>query len=186
MDFKNKGDLVFLLGGTEDGGELAGSEYIELHRGIVAGRPAVDLDQEKRVQRCCLSLIQKGWINSAHDCSDGGLAVALAESCIAGGFGFIGESFTYRGRIDTALFGEGQSRIVVSVAPEKVEHLAHRYRFRAQHSCGRSWHGGRTEWRAAGSRRSNSHRVRRYRRTGAASGLAAGVRVRILAKRPTP
>lgn len=123
MGFKDKGDLVFLLGGTEDGGELAGSEYLELHRGIVAGRPAIDLDLEKRVQRCCLSLIQKGWINSAHDCSDGGLAVALAESCIAGSLGFMGESLTYQGRTDVALFGEGQSRIVVSVAPEKVEHL---------------------------------------------------------------
>ena len=59
-------------------------------------------------------------VRSAHDCYDGGLAVALAECCIAGDLGFVGE-LPITGRWDAALFGEGQSRIVVSVAPSDAD-----------------------------------------------------------------
>lgn len=119
--FKNDGDVVFLLGGDGEG-NLAGSEYLEVVHGLVAGRPLIDLDQERKVQRCCLSLIRGGAIKSAHDCSDGGLAIALAESCILGGVGFKG-SWKLRGRLDEDLFGEGPSRFVVSVAPSQVARL---------------------------------------------------------------
>ena len=119
--FKNEGDLVFLLGDLNEGG-LAGSEYLELIHGLVLGRPLIDLGLEKGVQRCCLSLIRSGVIKSAHDCSDGGLAVALAESCFFGGIGFRG-GWKIRGRLDAALYGELPSRFVVSVAPARVAGL---------------------------------------------------------------
>jgi phosphoribosylformylglycinamidine synthase len=77
---------------------------------------------EKRVQGCCLEAIRDGIVSSAHDCSDGGLAIALAESCIAGGVGFRGKLNLER-RLDAALFGEGQSRVVVSVSPEQMKEL---------------------------------------------------------------
>jgi len=119
--FKYEGDLVFLLGGEGIDG-LDGSEYLESVHGVVAGRPIIDLDLEKRAQQCCLSLIRSGAINSAHDCSDGGLAVALAECCILGGTG-VKAGWKTSGRLDAALFGEEQSRFVVSVAPAKAAQL---------------------------------------------------------------
>ena len=119
--FKNDGDLVFLLGSQAEGG-VAGSEYLELISGLVAGRPSIDLELEKRVQHCCLSLIQQGIVRSAHDCSDGGLLVALAECCLAGNHGFKG-NLEIQSRLDAALFGELQSRIIVSVPPAKARKL---------------------------------------------------------------
>jgi phosphoribosylformylglycinamidine synthase len=83
-------------------------------QGAIRGRPAIDLDLENRLQQLCRSAIAEGLIVSAHDCSDGGLAVALAESCIQGNVGFRGLSGMPR-RWDAALFGERQSRIVVSL-----------------------------------------------------------------------
>ncbi len=129
--FKEKGDLVFLLGDQiADASALAGSDYLEAIKGIVAGRPKIDLALEKRVQRCCLSAIREGLIQSAHDCSEGGLAVALAECSIIGGIGFKGSLPKAQARVDAALFGEAPSRIVLSVKPtdaEKLEGLARRY-----------------------------------------------------------
>ena len=106
--------------------DLAGSEYLQAVHGQVAGRPEIDLSLERRVQDLCRQLIREGVAASAHDCSDGGLAVALAECCIQGGVGFRGAP-DVPGRWDAALFGEGQSRIVVSLPPERwpdLEELA--------------------------------------------------------------
>ena len=117
IGFKEPGDLVVVLGASAIHGEaaaLSGSEYLELLHGLVAGRPTIDIDLEAAVQRACRTLVVGGILRSAHDCSDGGLAVALAESCIAGGIGFEGD-FALSGRWDAALFGEYQSRIVVSL-----------------------------------------------------------------------
>ena len=125
IGFKRPGDAVVLLGASQAHGDpeaLSGSEYLEMVHGLVAGRPTIDLDLEVAVQRACRRLIGEGVIDSAHDCSDGGLAVALAESCIAGGIGFQGD-FLLTGRWDAALFGELQSRIVVSLAPQRLTHL---------------------------------------------------------------
>ena len=125
IDFKRPGDVVILLGATEVHGNsaaLAGSEYLELVHDLVAGRPAIDLDQEVAVQSVCRTLIAEGIVQSAHDSSDGGLAVALVESCITGGLGFQGD-FEVKGRWDAALFGENQSRIVVSLDPERTADL---------------------------------------------------------------
>ena len=78
--------------------------------------PSIDLDLEVRVQRLCRRAIREGLLESAHDCADGGLAVALAESCIAGRTGLPRHRRHESGRWDAALFGETQSRIVVSLA----------------------------------------------------------------------
>ena len=123
--FKSEGNLVVLLGASAVAGrarDLAGSEYLELVHGVVAGRPYIDLRLEKGVQELCRRAVQEKIVNSAHDCSDGGLAVALAECCIAGGMGFRG-SFRFRGRWDAALFGEAQSRVVASLSTDSLGEL---------------------------------------------------------------
>ncbi len=133
--FKNEGDMVFLLGDSQPvDSSIGGSEYLELIHGIIKGNPYIDLGMEKRLQRCCLEAIARGLINSAHDCSEGGLAVALAESCLANGLGFVSRDWKSEGRLDAALFGEAQSRIIVSVVPKsarKLEKLAARYQIAA-------------------------------------------------------
>ncbi|MCJ7514764.1 MAG: phosphoribosylformylglycinamidine synthase subunit PurL, partial [Dehalococcoidia bacterium] len=133
--FKNEGDLVFLLGeGKVVDSSIGSSEYLELMHGMIKGNPYIDLDMEKRLQRCCLEAIRRGLINSAHDCSEGGLAVTLAESCLANGLGFISSEWEIKGRLDATLFGEAQSRIVVSIAPKsswKLQKLADRFQIAA-------------------------------------------------------
>ncbi|HHW39872.1 MAG TPA: phosphoribosylformylglycinamidine synthase subunit PurL [Syntrophomonadaceae bacterium] len=117
-DFKDPGDKILLLGGFSP--ELGASEYLALVHKIEAGRvPAVDLDLEKRVQACCRSLVRKGLVKSAHDCSEGGLAVALAECSINGNVGALLE-VEIEGRPDTFLFGEVHSCIVITCAPRRL------------------------------------------------------------------
>ena len=125
VGFPRPGDAVVLLGASDVDGEpsaLAGSEYLELIHGIVAGRLHIDLERERAVQAACRALIELGVVRTAHDCSDGGLAVALAECCMAEGVGFEA-SFELRGRWDAVLFGEQQSRIVVSISPDRLKDL---------------------------------------------------------------
>ena len=120
--FPEEGLAVALLGRADlraRASDLAGSEYLQAVHGLVAGRPAVDLGLERRVQTLCRRLIAEGIALSAHDCSDGGLAVALAESCVQGGVGFVAGA-VLPPRWDAALFGEGQSRIVVSLHPRPL------------------------------------------------------------------
>ena len=131
--FPEDGLLVMLLGAADwsiTPSDLAGSEYLQLMHGLVAGRPYIRLKLEKQVQTLCRRVIGHGLLASAHDCSDGGLATALAECCMTGAvtssprltnqlIGFQGGlAFSHLpARWDAALFGEGQSRIVVSLAP---------------------------------------------------------------------
>lgn len=117
--FDRPGCPVFLLGATvaQGASTLAGSEYLESVHGQVAGLPRIDLLAEQRLQKLVLQLHREGLLVSAHDCSDGGLAVTLAESSIIGSVGFEG-SAGVSGRLDAALFGEGQGRIVVSIPPD--------------------------------------------------------------------
>jgi phosphoribosylformylglycinamidine synthase len=125
--FKNAGDEVFLL--AESNNSLAGSEYLARIHGKVAGMPSIDLEFEKNLHSCIIESIKKTLIESAHDCSDGGLAVALAESCITGNIGFEG-NWQIEGRLDEALFGEGQSRVIVSINPantREFQKLTHRH-----------------------------------------------------------
>lgn len=122
--FKNEGDVVFLLGSQQaEDNSLSGSEYLKLVHGLVMGNLSIDLELEKRLHHCCIDLIKRGIINSAHDCSEGGLLVCLAESCLLNNIGFVSQGWRTEGRLDTALFGEAQSRIIVSVAPRLVAKL---------------------------------------------------------------
>jgi len=117
--FERPGREVWLLGaGVEQpASTLGGSEYLEAEHGLVAGMPAIDLQAEHRLHQLVLRANAEGLLQSAHDCSDGGLAVTLAESCLLGDNGFRGEA-VLNGRLDAALFGEGQGRIVVSLAAD--------------------------------------------------------------------
>jgi phosphoribosylformylglycinamidine synthase len=101
---------------------LGGSEYLAAIHGIVAGKPPkIDFDLERKVQAVCREGIQQGWVCSAHDCAEGGIAIALAESCISGELGAeINLSLNSQNarRWDEILFGEMGNCIIVSVAPE--------------------------------------------------------------------
>ena len=127
--FAGEGMVVVLLGadpGEVDAHDLAGSEYLQRIHERVEGSPRIDIDLEKRVQLVCRQAIEQGQIASAHDCSEGGLAVALAECSIQasqGGVGFTGE-FSVPDRWDAALFGERQSRIIVSLPEDQWDALA--------------------------------------------------------------
>jgi len=126
--FKREGDAALLLGGAGGDASLGSGEYLELIHGKVSGSQKIDIAAEKNLHACLIKAAEKGLLSSAHDCSDGGLAVTLAESCILGNIGFKGEIKT-GGRIDAALFGEAQSRAVVSLGTgslRKLEELAYR------------------------------------------------------------
>ena len=132
-----KGDLIYVLGIGESSQNselssesskidtsptLGGSEYLAAIHGIVAGKPPrIDFELEKKVQSVCRDGIRQGWVCSAHDCAEGGIAIALAESCISAKMGAeIHLSFNSEkvGRWDEILFGEMGNCIVVSVAPK--------------------------------------------------------------------
>lgn len=119
--FKAEGDVVFLLGDTK--GELGGSEFQAVVHGVTEGRPPqLDLEVEKKLLDAVLGAIQSGLVRSAHDLAEGGLAVALAESCISGGLGATVELNSSL-RPDVALFSESQSRILLSASKEQAEKL---------------------------------------------------------------
>jgi phosphoribosylformylglycinamidine synthase len=120
--FKEEGDVIFLVGETLE--EIGGSEYLEIIHGQVRGAPPMmDLEKEKKLQEAVLDAIEQGLLASAHDCSEGGLAVALAECCITGNGHPMGASVTLDGaiRADALVFGETQSRIVVSLKEKDLE-----------------------------------------------------------------
>ncbi|MPY18824.1 phosphoribosylformylglycinamidine synthase subunit PurL [Paenibacillus glucanolyticus] len=114
--FKGEGDAIYLLGDTL--AELGGSEFQAVVHGVSEGRPPeLDLGTEKKLLDGVLKAIQSGLVQSAHDVSEGGLAAALAESCISGNVGATVEWSTEL-RSDVALFSESQSRIVLSVSAD--------------------------------------------------------------------
>ncbi len=119
MPFRAEGDLVFLVGAAvpQDPATLGGGEYLATLQQLEAGPVAVDLSAEAALIRLLTTAAQRGLLRSAHDCSDGGLAVALAECAVAGGAGFDGASIELGSRVDAALFGEAGARAVVSVHP---------------------------------------------------------------------
>jgi phosphoribosylformylglycinamidine synthase len=127
--FQAAGDVVLLLG--EGRGELGGSEYLKLVDGSVRGVPPVlDLDAERALQVLLADLAADRLVRSAHDCSDGGLAVTLAECCFdTDGIGAdvsiervaVAKAETIN--LAAALFGESASRVVVSAAPEAVSEV---------------------------------------------------------------
>jgi phosphoribosylformylglycinamidine synthase II len=124
--FRAAGDVVILLGESHD--ELGGSEYLSVMHDLLAGRPpALDLAREKALQRVLVDGVASGMIRSAHDCSEGGLAVTLAESCFDSGLGVdvsVSAVSSTEGFGDIAtLFGESASRVVVSADPGRADEL---------------------------------------------------------------
>src|SRR5258707_14556818 len=120
--FKSAGDVVILAGQT--GNELSGSQFLKVCHGRKQGPPPrVDLELEIKVQSAVRDLIREGLVKSAHDCSEGGLGVALAECCFYPEklFGSAIDLKTGDTSAATALFNELQSRIVISVAPENLQ-----------------------------------------------------------------
>jgi phosphoribosylformylglycinamidine synthase len=122
--FKEKGDLIFLLGETAE--EIGGSEYLKAIHGRIDGKlPKLDLDVESAVQDLVRAAASRGLLRSAHDLSDGGLGVALAE-CLLGPLGETmgaAVSLETRRRADAVLFSESQSRILISVPPAQAGEL---------------------------------------------------------------
>ncbi|MCI4668217.1 MAG: phosphoribosylformylglycinamidine synthase subunit PurL [Bacteroidia bacterium] len=117
MDFKNEGDQIFLIGKLSD--DIGASEYVYGYHNIAnSPSPYVNLDEEKELQDTTLELIEKGLIESAHDISDGGLAITLLESAFPRGLGFQIQTPT-EFRKDGFLYGEAGGRIVVTVSEKK-------------------------------------------------------------------
>ena len=120
MDAKEAGHLVYVLG--ETAAELGGSEWYALHGAIGMNVPTVQVKTAKALYTALHRAIQAGYVASCHDCSDGGLGVALAEVAFAGGLGLEIDLARVPAmgidRDDTLLFSESQSRFVVTVAPE--------------------------------------------------------------------
>lgn len=120
--FKNEGDIIFVLGDTF--AELGGSEFQKVVHNVTEGRPpALDLEIEKKLLGSVLSAIQSGLVQSAHDLSEGGLSVALAESCISGKLGASVALNSDNLRHDLLLFSESQSRILLSATPAQADAL---------------------------------------------------------------
>jgi phosphoribosylformylglycinamidine synthase len=132
--FKNDGDAIYLLGNIGD--SIGGSGYLRLIHGKKTGLcPKLDLELEHRLHQALKIMADEKVLQSAHDCSDGGFAVALAECCMTG---LTHEEKTYganvsppgTGRLDGRLFGEAQSRVLVSCKPEltsQMETLAKKF-----------------------------------------------------------
>ncbi|MFS8117565.1 MAG: AIR synthase-related protein, partial [Microcoleus sp.] len=131
-----KGDLIYVLGigessqnselssessKIETSPTLGGSEYLAAIHGIVAGKPPrIDFELERKVQSVCRDGIRSGWVGSAHDCAEGGIAIALAECCISAKLGasiHLYLNSQHSQRWDELLFGEMGNCILVSVSP---------------------------------------------------------------------
>jgi phosphoribosylformylglycinamidine synthase len=124
--FAGDGEVVLLAGRT--GNDLGGSEYLQVVHGQSGDRPpALDLERERAAQALVLAAAADGLLRSAHDVSDGGLLVALAECCLLGGRGARCERLEPGPgvRVDAAFFGESQGRFVLSADPRSLPALEH-------------------------------------------------------------
>ena len=125
--FKDDGHVILLLGETHD--EIGGSEYVRvIHHREQGIPPLLSLEAERALHTCLLRAIEGGFVRSAHDCAEGGLAIAIAESCLSRPQGPIGASITLTPdtvdmRIDALLFGETQSRVIVTVESTNVSEV---------------------------------------------------------------
>ena len=117
LNFKEEGDAIYMLGNCYN--DLGSSEYLRAVHGVqVSPAPFFDLHEEYELQKLIKKLIRKNYLRSAHDISDGGLFTTLMESAITSGLGFNVETVdTFRK--DCFLFGESQSRVVVTIAADK-------------------------------------------------------------------
>ncbi|MBM3916216.1 MAG: phosphoribosylformylglycinamidine synthase subunit PurL [Sphingomonadales bacterium] len=119
LDFKQKGDLIFLIGNYIE--DIASSEYLATYHGVKASpAPYFDLESEYQMQQALKGLIAEGLVNAVHDVADGGLYVTLVEMSMPRelGFDIVSDADI---RLDAFLFGEGQGRVVVSVTEEQEE-----------------------------------------------------------------
>ncbi len=117
VSFQKKGDMIYLIGRSDN--DLSGSEYLAtMHLIEETAAPELDLDHELKIQNVVSNIISNGYVSSAHDVSLGGLFVALVECCLANSLGFDVTS-PAEVREDAFLFGESQSRIIVSVSPSR-------------------------------------------------------------------
>jgi len=120
--FKNEGDIIYYLGAERKG--FGGSEYIKTVHGLTTGdAPELDLDLEVKLQQTVLNLIHNKIVNAAHDVSDGGLCITLAEMAIYSGLGADVSLKKMSGELYELLFSEAQSGIVVTVSKENVSDL---------------------------------------------------------------
>ena len=129
QNFKQAADVVILLGYCRN--ELGASEYLKEVYNLTRGNvPKLDLRLESAVQKTAREAIAKGLVHSAHDCSEGGLAVALSECCVSNKDNMVGaiiDKLNYKIRKDALLFGESQSRIIISCerkSTKKIEKIA--------------------------------------------------------------
>lgn len=124
LDFKNEGDLIYLIGENKNE-ELGGSEFLKIMFNLVTGNaPTIDLILEKKLIEFLITSIQKGLITSAHDCSEGGLAICLAEMSVhSNNYGALIE-FDETPNVGL-LFNESQGRVVVTVPEENEQLLVH-------------------------------------------------------------
>jgi phosphoribosylformylglycinamidine synthase subunit PurL len=121
-EFAGAGDAVVLIGSGRP--ELGGSEYLAVVHGIEAGRPpALDLEAEKRLLDLVVDLASRGWLRSAHDVAEGGLAIALVESALRGGVGAEIRLEASTLRPDVVLFGESAGRVLISCRPTDLSPL---------------------------------------------------------------
>jgi phosphoribosylformylglycinamidine synthase subunit PurL len=121
---KNEGDFVLMVGSSHN--DLGGSEYLKVEHGTVAGRPPdLDLAREGSVNRLILAAAKMGLLRSAHDCADGGMLVALAESCLLSGMGVRCPALRPEAplRLDAAFFGETPGRFIVSAGSRAMPEL---------------------------------------------------------------
>ena len=119
-EFKQNGDLIYLLGNNRS--EVGGSELVKLYFGKITGdAPKLNLDEEVRLQKATLELISHSIINAAHDCSEGGLAITIAEMAMLSDN--LGAIIELEQPSLSQIFGESQSRIVVTVPCENEEAL---------------------------------------------------------------
>ena len=127
MDAKRSGNFLFIVGQTKN--ELGGSHYYKIHGHLGANVPKVDIKTAAATAKKISAAISAGLVASCHDCSEGGLAVALAEMAFAGGFGIEAD---LRGlpvsddcsRVDAQLFSESNARYIVEVEPDKYDAFA--------------------------------------------------------------
>ncbi|MBS1664361.1 MAG: phosphoribosylformylglycinamidine synthase subunit PurL, partial [Bacteroidetes bacterium] len=120
LDFKEEGDAIFLLGVVYN--DISSSEYLHKIKKVeFSPAPHFDLEEEAKLQEKVADLIAKKLVQSAHDVSEGGLFVTLAESAFPRGLGFDVKASDKGIRADAYWFGEAQSRVVVSVAAASVE-----------------------------------------------------------------
>ncbi|WP_320663566.1 phosphoribosylformylglycinamidine synthase subunit PurL [Prochlorococcus sp. MIT 1223] len=128
--WKNDQDIIYLLGLPFDNKidsrvTLSGSAYLEFIHELITGRPPeIDLDLEKQVQAFLREAISKRYIESAHDVSDGGIAIAISECSISSKYGAKINLPSLNSRIDRLLFAEGGARIIISVSPSNQKNIS--------------------------------------------------------------